>query len=90
MAGWDDHVIYGQRIRNYTAQPIEVEVRRAFDGHVIFRNRLADLNHDYRTVQFSKAIEPGESADLLYEILRRMGHKAKQNNVTVEEAEIQP
>ena len=28
IAGWDDHAIYSQRIRNYTKQPIDVEIRR--------------------------------------------------------------
>ena len=30
VAGWDDHEVYTQRIRNYTDKPIEVEIRRAF------------------------------------------------------------
>src|SRR5258706_5821391 len=34
VAGWDDHEAYAQRVRNYTAKPIEVEVRRTFPGHV--------------------------------------------------------
>jgi hypothetical protein len=40
VAGWDDHEIYIQRVRNYTAEPIELEVRRAFDGHVVFQSGL--------------------------------------------------
>ena len=60
VAGWDDHTIYNQRIRNYTDKPIEVEVRRSFDGHVVFRSSLGAKNHDYRTVQFTKAIESGD------------------------------
>jgi hypothetical protein len=90
VAGWDEHTIYNQRIRNYTEKPIEVEVRRSFDGHVVFRSSLGAKNHDYRTVQFTKAIESGDSVDLLYEIVQHMGHSAKQNNVTIEEAEIEP
>ena len=34
VVGWDDHEIYRQRIRNYTPKPIELEIRRPFDGHV--------------------------------------------------------
>jgi hypothetical protein len=90
VAGWDEHTIYNQRVRNFTGKPIDVQVRRSFDGHIVFRSSLGAKNHDYRTVQFSKAIEAGESANLLYEILQRVGHIAKQNNVTVEEAEIEP
>ena len=90
VTGWDEHTIYNQRIRNYTDKHIEVEVRRSFDGHVVFRSSLGAKNHDYRTVQFTKDIETGESVDLLYEILQHMGRNAKQNNVTIEEAEIEP
>ena len=49
VAGWDDHEVYSQRVRNYTAVPIPVEVRRSFDGDVIFRSLLKPILHDYRT-----------------------------------------
>ena len=39
-----------QRIRNYTAKPIDVEIRRSFPGHVIFRSQLEPMLHDYQTV----------------------------------------
>ena len=32
VAGWDDHTLYVQRVRNYTTKPIEVEVRRTIAG----------------------------------------------------------
>jgi len=72
VAGWDDHTIYAQRVRNYTEKPIELEVRRAFGGHVVFRSLL------------------GEQAELLYEILQHQGRNAKQENVTIERAEVKP
>jgi hypothetical protein len=90
VAGWDDHSIYTQRVRNYTAKPIEVEVRRAFPGHVVFRSALKAKNHDYQTVEYTATLKPGEKANLLYEIVQHQGYNAKQNNVTVEEAEIKP
>jgi hypothetical protein len=73
-------------VRNYTKKPIEVEVRRAFPGHVVFRSELKAKNHDYQTVQYTAAVKPGEKADLVYEIVQRQGRNAKQNNVTVEES----
>ena len=84
VAGWDDHEFYTQRIRNYTAKPIDVEVRRAFAGHVIFRSQLKPTLHDYQTVQFTATVEPAKKADLLYEIVRKQGRNSKQNNVTLE------
>ena len=28
VAGWDDHTLYTQRVRNYSKKPIDLEVRR--------------------------------------------------------------
>jgi hypothetical protein len=88
VAGWDDHTIYSQRIRNYTAEPVEVEVRRSFPGHVVFRSQLDAKNHDYRTVQYTRTVRPGEIADLFYEVLQHQGRNVKQDNVTVERADV--
>jgi hypothetical protein len=90
VAGWDDHEVYTQRIRNYTAKPIEVEIRRAFAGHVVFRSQLKPTLFDYQTVQFTAPVDAGKKADLYFEILRHQGHNAKQNNVTLEDAAIAP
>jgi len=88
VAGWDDHVLFAQRVRNCTAQPIDLEIRRAFAGHVVFRSALAAQNHDYQTVQYTATVKPAEKADLLYEILQHQGHNAKQSNVTIERAPV--
>jgi len=90
VAGWDDHEIFSQRVRNYTARPIEVEVRRGFPGDVVFRSGLKPVQHDYQTVQFTAPIDAGKKTDLLFEIVRSQGHNAKQNNVTLEDAQIKP
>jgi hypothetical protein len=90
VAGWDEHQLYTQRIRNYSAKPIDVEVRRSFDGHVAFRSSLNPTLHDYRTVQFSNSIDAGKKADLLFELVNHQGHNAKQNNVTLETAQVKP
>jgi hypothetical protein len=90
MVGWDDRTVYSQRVRNYTAKPINLEVRRAFPGHVVFRSELAAKNFDYQTVEYTADVKPGEKADLLYEIVQRQGHNAKQQNVTIEPAPVKP
>jgi hypothetical protein len=89
VAGWDDHTIYSQRIRNYTKKPIDVEVRRTYGGHVVFRSALEPTLHDYQTVQFQQRIQPAEKADLAFEVLQHQGYNAKQSNVTLEQAEVQ-
>jgi len=90
LVGWDDHEIYTQRIRNYTGKEIDVEIRRAFPGHVIFKSRLEPTLHDYQTVQIVTKVPAGKRSDLLFEIIRKQGTSAKQNNVTLETAEVKP
>ncbi len=89
VAGWADHEVYTQRIRNYTAKPIEVEVRRVFPGHVAFRSVLPGIKlFDFQTPEFTTTVAPGQKADCLFEIVRQQGRNAKQSNVTLVEAEI--
>jgi hypothetical protein len=90
VVGWDEHNLFDQRIRNYTKKPIEVEIRRAFPGHVVFRSSLAAKSHDYQTVEYVATVKPGQKADLLYEVLQHQGRNAKQNNVTVEQIDKRP
>jgi hypothetical protein len=87
VAGWDEHTQYVQRIRNYTARPIEVEVRRSFDGHVVFRSGMEAVLHDYRTVQYMAQAPASTTVTLPYEVVVRQGRNAKQWNVTLEPAE---
>ena len=88
VAGWDDHELYTQRIRNYSPKPIDVEIRRTHSGHVVFRSDLAPKLHDYQTVQFVSNIDPGQKKDLLFEVLSHQGRNLKQNNVTLEKAKL--
>ncbi|MCY2951952.1 MAG: hypothetical protein NTU53_08245 [Planctomycetota bacterium] len=90
VVGWSDHEVYTQRIRNYRAKAIDVEVRRSFPGHVVFRSMLNPTLFDYQTVQFNATVEPAAKVDRLFEVLRHQGRNAKQNNVTLEKAEINP
>jgi hypothetical protein len=90
VVGWDEHELFTQRIRNYTSKPIDVEIRRSFDGHEVFRSALNPVLHDYRTVQFATTVAPAQKANLLFESITHTGRNAKQNNVTLETADIKP
>jgi len=91
VVGWDDHEVYTQRIRNYTAKAIDVEVRRAFSGHVEFRSSLPGVKlYDFRTPEFTSTVPAGKRADCLFEIVRHQGKNAKQNNVVLGVAQIAP
>lgn len=84
VAGWDDRRQWVERIRNYRDKPIDVEIRRSFDGHVIFTSDLDPTLHDYRTPQFSVMIGAGQRKDLGYQVTYRQGINHKQDNVTLE------
>jgi hypothetical protein len=88
VAGWDEHTLYTQRVRNYTKKPINLEVRRTLPGHVVFRSELPAKTFDYQTVEYTADVQPGQKADLLYEVVQRQGHNSKQSNVTIEKAEV--
>ena len=90
VAGWDDHAVYSQRVRNYTGKPIALQVRRTMDGHILFRSRLGAKNYDYRTVEYAATVQAGQSRDLWYEVVQRQERNVKQSNLTVEEAEAAP
>ncbi len=87
VAGWKEHELWVERIRNYRAKPIDVELRRTFAGHVIFRSDLDPVLHDYRSPQFTSRIAAGDKADLPYHLVFLQGHLHEQDNVTLEAGE---
>lgn len=83
VAGWDEHTYFIQRVRNYTAKPIELEIRRTFPGHVVFRSALGATNHDYETIQYTASVAANRAAALRYEVVQHQGRNATQDNVTI-------
>lgn len=90
LAGWDDHEILTERIRNYSGKPIQMEIRRNIPGHIVFKSQLAPKLHDYQTVALNTTVAPGNKVNLVYEVVRKQGTSVKQNNITLESAEPQP
>jgi hypothetical protein len=84
VVGWNDRLSYQQRIRNYTARPINVEIRRPYEGHVTFVSQLEPKLHDYQTVELTAQVEPGAKKNLDFTVVQHLGRNAKQNNVTLE------
>jgi hypothetical protein len=84
VAGWNDNSLYAQRIRNYTAKPIEVEVRRTFQGHVDFVSELPGVKlYDFQTPEFTTTVDAGEKVDCLFRVSMRQGRNQKQGSVTL-------
>src|SRR6476646_4477316 len=88
VAGWDDRIIFDQRIRNYTSMPIDVEVRRTYPGHVVFRSQLEPKLFDFQTAQFQARIGAGEKKDLLYELVQHNGYNDKHQGMSLEAAAV--
>ena len=87
VAGWDEHTVYRQKIRNYTRKPINVQIRREYAGDIVFRSRLNPALHDFQTVQFETEIPAGGKVELDYEVIARMGYNQKQNRVELQTGE---
>ena len=85
VAGWDEHIIYSQRIHNFHDRPIDVEVRRSYSGDVIFRSELDPVRHDFNTVQFTTEVPARTRQDLLHEIVTRQGYNHQQDQVGIEQ-----
>jgi hypothetical protein len=88
VAGWDDHNVFTQHIRNYSGRPIDVAMRREYQGDVLFRSRLNAKLHDFRTVELTTRVAPGEKKDLYHEVVYRQGYNTKQNRVHIESADV--
>ena len=87
VAGWDEHTVYRQKIRNYSIKPIHVQIRREIPGDVVFRSRLNPTLHDFQTVQFETEIPASDKAELDYELIVRQGYNQKQNRVELQSGE---
>jgi len=83
IVGWDDHEQWVERIRNYRGKPIQVEIRREFNGHVIFASNLDPTLYDYRSPEFTATIAAADERDLAYDLSFKQGINMTQNSVTL-------
>jgi len=90
VAGWDDRITFDQRIRNYSNKPIDVEIRRTYPGHIVFRSQLEPKLFDYQTAQFQARVAAGEKKDLRYELVQHNGYNDKHQGMSLETAEVKP
>jgi hypothetical protein len=88
VAGWDEHTVFQQRVRNYTSKPIAVQIRREYPGDIVFRSKLNPTLHDFQTVQFETEIPAAGKAELNYEVIARTGYNQKQNRVELQSGEV--
>lgn len=82
VKGWDEALSLGEEIRNYTARPIRMEIRRVIEGDVELRAENARV-HDYRTVEFTLDVEPRETFSWEYSYTQRFGARERQSRMAL-------
>ncbi|MBK8181514.1 MAG: DUF4139 domain-containing protein [Candidatus Competibacteraceae bacterium] len=87
VAGWDEHTVYQQQIRNYTRKPISVQIRRDYAAAVVFRSKLNPILHDFETVQFETEVPASGKVGLDYVVIARQGYNQKQSRVELQAGE---
>ncbi len=84
VAGWNEHQLFAQHLRNYTNKPINIEIRRVIKGDSIFKSHLDIKKHNFETVDIHSTLKSGEKQVLLYEIQTKKGRNVKQNQLSLE------
>lgn len=87
VAGWNTHTVAARHIHNTRDRPIDVQLRLAFDGDVVFRSRLDAVLHDYRTVELNATVPPATETELRYELIEHEGYNRKQDRVELQDGE---
>lgn len=88
VAGWNEHSLFVQHLRNFTDKPINVEIRRLISGDAVIKSQLDIKKHDYQTVDIHSTLAVGDKQELLYETLVKKGRNAKQNQLSIKNVKI--
>ena len=88
VAGWNEHSLFVQHLRNYTDKPVNVEIRRVISGDAVLKSQLDIKKHDFQTVDIHTKLAVGDKQELLYETLVKKGRNAKQNQVSLKKMKI--
>jgi len=83
VAGWNEHSLFVQHLRNYTDKPVNIEIRRVISGDAVLKSQLDIKKHDFQTVDIHTKLAVGDKQELLYETLVKKGRNAKQNQVSL-------
>jgi len=82
VAGYDEARGVRDEIRNYKSKAIRAEVRRIIDGDASLEAEGAKL-YDFRTVEFTYDIKPGEKFGWEYKYIQRLGANSRQNRIAL-------
>ncbi len=89
VAGWDEHRIFVQKLKNFTGKPVKVEIRRRVTGDAVIKSSLDMKKHDFQTFELQTVLTLGEQQALLYEVLIKKGRNARQNQIVLQKKPIE-
>jgi len=88
VAGWDEHRVFVQHIRNYSDSAINIEIRRLIAGDALFRSQLQVTKYDFQTLMIHSQLAAGEQQELLYETQIKKGRNSKHNQLLLQQQKI--
>ncbi len=83
VIGWNERQTWQEEVRNYRARPIRLEIRHLIPGDVAFAMEDSPRAYDYRTVEYTVTVQPGETRTWTTEGLFRLGKNKKQDRVEI-------
>ncbi len=86
VVGWDEHQLLRQRLRNTTERAVDVEIRRSIDGDAVLIVDRELQRYDSRTLIDRSNVKPGESQDLMFEVVVKVGRNVQKTQLTLEQA----
>ena len=81
VSGWNDHSIYTQRIRNFSARDIHVEWRKPYSGDVVYSSELNPSLHDHQTVQVKTQVPAQSTQENVFQLTTKQGKNQKQSHI---------
>ena len=83
VVGWSETEAWRERIRNYKAKAVRFEIRRRYSGDVELSSGDSPKQEDAFTAEFAFTVDPGQTKDIAFDLLRKQGTSAKQNRLLV-------
>ncbi len=83
VIGWNERQTWQEEVRNYRAKPVILEIRHQIPGDVAFALEDSPRAYDYRTVEYTVTVKPGETRTWTSAGLFRLGRNKKQDRVEI-------
>ena len=88
VIGWNENRVYARVIKNFSARPIEVHIRRSVGGDATLRSQLQPKRHDFNTFELTTTVATGATRELIYQVVTKQGRNSKQARLAFESATV--